>query len=497
MIFERENLMNLLFFGVALIIVILSIFCVKTPLYSLLFLALILLSALILKFEFMFLFLVLVFELYHFPIYTALDKIGISNFGLIIQCKKALIIIGFFYILRNFHLIRSMFKNIKWFQNPLLIFFLLLVWQVISAFFSTKQYEDELYKIIVTITLLTLYHFVVSSYCLIYLYKNFTKVKIFHRMEITLQVLVLPLLVYGIFEMITGQNIFRAYYIQATLLWGDITESLPSIQSFYSSLGFGDYTGLVRVGSSLVNPNGFGAVLAMLIPIFAYKLFDKNVLIRDKIINLMFVILSSICLVGTQSRGALLAFVFAISAMLFFINFRNKIWNFIFPLTIVSCFALVLSTHNIISERFAELETYYSRLFIARVIFDNIGENPIFGFGYRNLSSFIAQKIRIEYIANAHNFWLDYLSGSGIPALILVVFFQIIVFYTLIKLINYFKNIDRKLHLIGIAIFAMFIAVTVFGVSGTAADHWLPFLILYFLYYSMYLYLTRSKLNLR
>lgn len=265
-----------------------------------------------------------------------------------------------------------------------------------------------------------------------------------------------------------------------------------------------------RIFGNMVNANCFGAYLSfnIFILIYLFSIF-KNILI--KYFMILLIIVSTIALVFTYSRGAQIGFISALSMYIILKNLKNKKKIiFFFLLSIMICLMIVfafpqyfarflnISLSNLSYSELDRLSLWYAG-------FKLFTDHPIVGIGVNNYQFeyhryHIASKFIPSLTGNhkhSHNIFLNVLASQG-----LIGFFAYSVFiYFFLKKIFFFRksissDIENELWLFTVCISVYLLIHGLFDVIWTVYPrHYM--LILYFLWFSCvnFLYLKYYKSN--
>lgn len=260
---------------------------------------------------------------------------------------------------------------------------------------------------------------------------------------------------WAFYAFLIGQMLFVALYIiKATrsgddvsfmisiLLVGLIVESIIIILMRFTGLnlsiaGIGnriDTVDLTRIGGTVGSPNTAGAYLAFLLPVAASMLFTplKG---RYKLLAIVALILGSLALVFTLSRGGWTAFAIAIVLLVLLAASRRLIS---FPLLVVMLVIiglLALSFQEVILGRLFgdDQGAAYARLPLMQLAFRVIGDYPIVGVGANNFSIVLPQystpEFGQEWLYTVHNKFLLIWAETGTVGFMLFVLLLLVTLY--------------------------------------------------------------------
>lgn len=238
-------------------------------------------------------------------------------------------------------------------------------------------------------------------------------------------------------------------------LIGGILVSLYGIMQFYGYYPFHDVIlkGFgSRPSSTMGNPNFLGTYLVLIIPI-STCLYIFN----SKITGLFGYAVSFYCLLCTSTRSAWLGGMFSILCFIIIHKItynikKSQIYRYfiIFLVTLLIMVFFNYQTGGKLIKRFLTIsddakdflveqsdDAGARRGFIWKRVVQMIGEKPIFGFGVENLMDPYTERYRDEveekygaessYTDKAHNEYLNIAVTSGIPSLMIYLYFIILV----------------------------------------------------------------------
>ncbi len=234
---------------------------------------------------------------------------------------------------------------------------------------------------------------------------------------------------YGLYQYVVGVELDAA--------WVDV-ENNPDLKT--------------RVYSVFYNPNILAEYLIMLIPL-AVGLFWFTKKLAKKIFYLAIVLIMSLALILTMSRGGWLGFAF--SALIFIILIERRLLLSIIPISLAGVFFLPQSIINrILSIRNVADSSNAYRLKLWEITGDIIRDNPIagVGFGHIPFKETFETYIRTMPTYHAHNTFLQVAAEIGLTGLLAFVLFLFVTFKYGVKILN--KSEDRYIRTMGAAAIA-------------------------------------------
>ena len=210
-----------------------------------------------------------------------------------------------------------------------------------------------------------------------------------------------------------------------------------AITALYAVLQFFTGWDFVRPGRDLVKPQGGGIFKA--VGFFSFSLTYAYVIgqsflallpsamgFKSRALTMGFVVLGSMAVLASMSRGAWVA---ACLAILFYVFFVRRKW--VIPVALVM-FAVIRTTMMMnegLAKKFDSIVTQSDhssavRRHIWAGYWEMFKDHPIVGVGLlegdRLLPEYYSRlAIEEKFVSHAHNNYLQFLAGSGIPALML------------------------------------------------------------------------------
>ena len=241
---------------------------------------------------------------------------------------------------------------------------------------------------------------------------------------------------YGLFQYVVGVDIDAA--------WLDV-ENNPDVK--------------VRVFSVFNNPNILAEYLVMIIPI-SVSLFWYTKRLDKKIIFLGTTLIMILALVLTLSRGGWIGFAF--SALVFILLIEKRLLLSIIPISLGAIYLLPQTILNRILSigNLTDSSNAY-RIKMWGITLDIIRDYPIAGVGFGHLpfKQTYETYIRTMPIYHSHNTYLQTAAETGIPGLIVFLFFLFILFKYGIN--NLIKTEDRYIRILSAGVLS--------GVAGVLA----------------------------
>jgi O-antigen ligase len=213
-----------------------------------------------------------------------------------------------------------------------------------------------------------------------------------------------------------------------------------------------------RAFSTIGNPNYLGAYLVLVLPIFMFiYVYSK------KTIVLFITLLTYLCLLCTNSRGAWLGFLISLVALIYYVyklQYSRKCLfitlGFMVAITILfnlyndsalsSRFLTIFDDVNKVIAQTPDVERAgSSRIFIWTRVIELIKENPIWGVGLETLDLALHEKFESDIIGffggsaildKAHNEYLHIAVTTGIPSLIAYLAFLVSIVWKAFKQIK-------------------------------------------------------------
>jgi len=242
------------------------------------------------------------------------------------------------------------------------------------------------------------------------------------------------------------------------LIWSDLS---PWVKS-----GWDPHQG--RLVSTWLDPNFFGAALAILLPVTLFNPYLK----KDK--KMIVILLSLIALVATQSRSTYLALVTALLILSpLIISFYSRLLTKQRPVTLLSiislCILICIFVAVLLGPRLTSLvsndPTVQLRLNNLSGAWLIITDHPLLGVGY-NAYQFAALKVglisdfQIHSRAGTDNSWLTIWSTTGLIGLILFLVPWLYLIHLLLRKLIVYNNpfaIVGMLGLVTLTIHSLFI----------------------------------------
>jgi len=241
---------------------------------------------------------------------------------------------------------------------------------------------------------------------------------------------------YGLYQYVVGVDIEAA--------WLDV-ENNPDVK--------------VRVFSFFNNPNILAEYLVMIIPI-SVSLFWYTKRLDKKIIFLGTTLIMILALVLTLSRGGWIGFAF--SALVFILLIEKRLLLSIIPISLGAIYLLPQTILNRILSigNLADSSNAY-RIKMWGITLDIIRDYPMAGVGFGHLpfKQTYETYIRTMPIYHSHNTYLQTAAETGIPGLIVFLFFLFILFKYSINSLN--KTEDRYIRILSAGVLS--------GVAGVLA----------------------------
>lgn len=226
---------------------------------------------------------------------------------------------------------------------------------------------------------------------------------------------------YGLYQYIVGVEVESA--------WLDVKNN-PGIRT--------------RVYSVFYNPNILAEYLIMTIPL-CISLFWFSKKIYKKIIFFGMSLVMILSLAFTLSRGGWIGFAF--SALVFILLIEKRLLLTLIPISIGGIFLLPQTILNrILSIGNLQDSSNAYRIKMWEITGDIIRDNPIAGVGFGHLpfKQTYETYIRTMPIFHSHNTYLQTAAETGIPGLLVFLFFLFIIFkYAIINLVKSEDNYIR------------------------------------------------------
>lgn len=218
-----------------------------------------------------------------------------------------------------------------------------------------------------------------------------------------------------------------------------------------------------RITSFLEHFNGLAGYLNLVIPFcIAFSRGSDPQLRR---LSRWCLVVASVALLLTQSRGGLLAYfaMLVVSACFFAPNRQVRLKRIAVVLIVCLIAGIVAS---LFFERLTEIDDYttVSRLAIWSGAFATFSHSPLIGAGFGNLRMLMGGLLDVPdgWVGDAHNLYLELLAETGIAGLLAFGFLLVV------TLRSAFKGYrDLQSEIAGTVCFAVFIAVIGILVHGT------------------------------
>jgi O-antigen ligase len=196
----------------------------------------------------------------------------------------------------------------------------------------------------------------------------------------------------------------------------------------------------LRITSSFINPNDFGAYIATILPL-AFLFLKKEFSLKQRSILFMIFLVGFYCLMWASSRGAWISFIVAM--IIFFSVYRKKMLIFV---PIAALILVLLSPSGICRVKGLlkpQEESMGERVLLLKGTWSMIQAHPVLGSGIntfmKNFEKYRPQGCPAGYYA--HNSYLQMWAEIGIVGLL--VFLAV----PLIVIIKAFANIKAKIKI--------------------------------------------------
>lgn len=214
----------------------------------------------------------------------------------------------------------------------------------------------------------------------------------------------------------------------------------------------------MRAYSSLINPNVLGGYLVFCICLQLKSLEN----IRSRKVNIISLILSSLCLILTYSRGAWITLFVVVFLMYFH---RKRIVYIFYSLVFFVAITIIngssglerISLNNALNDH-----SFHYRIDIYKSVLEIIRQNFLFGTGLNTMKHYISNYSQVieAPVDHAHNIILNIIGETGFVGL---VFFSIF-FISLIKdIFLMYKFQDEIYQDISISSFLAFFSIIIHG----------------------------------
>jgi len=218
-----------------------------------------------------------------------------------------------------------------------------------------------------------------------------------------------------------------------------------------------------RITSFLEHYNGLAGYLNLVTPFcLGFALRGKDPMLRR--LSWWCLVLASLALLLTQSRGGLLAYaaVLLVSAWFFAPDRKARIRGV--AIVLVAC-VLAAVVAGLFFQRLTEIDdfTTVSRLAIWGGAFTVFVHSPVLGTGFGNLRTLMGGLLSLPdgWTGDAHNLYLELLAETGIVGFAAFAFLTVTVMRKAMK--QYHRASDEFSKIIGFAVFAAIISVLVHG----------------------------------
>jgi putative inorganic carbon (HCO3(-)) transporter len=218
-----------------------------------------------------------------------------------------------------------------------------------------------------------------------------------------------------------------------------------------------------RITSFLEHYNGLAAYINLVVPfclVFALRGTDPALRTLSK----WCLMLASVALLLTQSRGGLLAYLAMLMVSAYMLAPDRKTRMRRLAMVLVVC-VLAAAVAGLFFQRLGEIDDYtaVSRLAIWGGAFTVFARSPVVGAGFGNLRPLMGGLLGLPegWMGDAHNLYLELLAESGLVGFIAFAFLIVSAFRTARRCMR--QSRDEFMRLVGIAAFAAVCGVLVHG----------------------------------
>ena len=218
-----------------------------------------------------------------------------------------------------------------------------------------------------------------------------------------------------------------------------------------------------RITSFLEHYNGLAGYINLVVPFcVGFALRGTDPVLR--MLSRWCLVLASVALLLTQSRGGLLAYaaMLLVSAYLFAPNRKSGMRRV--AIALIACF-LAATVAGFFFTRLTEIVDYttVSRLAIWGGAFTVFARSPVLGTGFGNLRTLMGGLLGLPegWTGDAHNLYLELLAETGIVGFVAFVFLIAAAWRAALR--RYRNSQDEFGQIIGFAVFAAIIGVLVHG----------------------------------
>jgi len=364
-----------------------------------------------------------------------------------------------------------------------LVSFALLIRQYIASFGLSISELKNIPKSITILCILIVLSLTVSS--------MFSDSFMIGVKEIIRQFIFLVLILFFYFSLNEYKDV---HYINIAIVVSGVIMSVSLLHSFLTSsaeIYLLKTSGVVHESGYLGNVSGIGGVFAVTIPLTLYYIIiSRN---KEKLLFEVAMVLQSLGLFLTNSRGAIIAVISAIFLILLVLRSQllKKIVTGLICLLVMTFlyFPSVLDLFTIYFRTDRILEN--ARYFLWDISLSIIKNHPIFGVGpgmfkynmYSNMSVMIGswdeEEIRWVYenagTGHSHNFYLYRLSELGVVGLLTGLLFPLLFFFISYKLIKKYKE-NFKIYSLTITSISIMIGLLFRGMvesTGILSNGWI------------------------
>ncbi len=370
----------------------------------------------------------------------------------------------------------------------------LLLW-LSNAYYNVFYIFFEIpIRLFIILTPLLIYQIIINYYNRKYIYSNSQKVIKYNRIYL-LFLMFLSLLT----ARIKFQTLLWIIYFSQSFLWYDFLKGfLDSHKKIVSSIMLLNITstfhcifgikqmlsglrpfGLIESANSLIGLN----VFFILVNLFLIK-NNKNLILN--IFSVTTIILSVIVLIGTQSRGGQIGFLFSLIIYLLIYNINNikkLAYSFVILLSFISVFVVTIGSsffqrYQLVSSSGIDVSTL-DRFGMWIAAIKLFLQSPIYGIGINNYYYFYTQfhtffkYFNLKQLRVAHNIYLNTLAETGlIGFIILLLLLFSIIKYLIFLLFKSNTNQQGKDLIICITCyFIYFLVHNLFDCIWTSVNH--------------------------
>ncbi len=218
-----------------------------------------------------------------------------------------------------------------------------------------------------------------------------------------------------------------------------------------------------RITSFLEHYNGLAGYINLVVPFcigFALRGSDPTL----RMLSRWCLVLASVALLLTQSRGGLLAYVAMLLVSAYFFAPSRKSGMRRVAIVLIVCL-LAAAVAGLFFHRLTEIDDYttVSRLAIWSGALTVFARSPVLGAGFGNLRTLLGGLLGLPegWTGDAHNLYLELLAETGIVGFIAFVFLIAAALRAALR--RYRNSQDEFGRTIGFAVFAAMIGVLVHG----------------------------------